>query len=190
VPPATGAAEISSDPTGAIVHIDGTPVGQTPFVDSRLKAGTHKVEIVKDGFEPWSGSLSVQAGKRARVDARLKSLAFSAPATPPPAEADPNRIYVNAPPEVETPARKVSGASASYPPRAPRLKSGDSVSVRVNFIVTETGEVTDMRIVESGGRGVDDAVLGAIRQWKYSPALRKGTPVKVRVEFKQTFRAG
>ena len=103
---------------------------------------------------------------------------------------DANRIYVNSPAEVDTPARKTSGASAAYPQKAPRLKSGDSVSVRITFVVTEDGEVTDLRIVESGGRGVDDAVLSAVKKWKYSPAVKKGTPVKVRVEFRQTFRAG
>ena len=39
-------------------------------------------------------------------------------------------------------------------------------------------------------RGVDEAVLAAVKKWKYSPAVKKGTPVKVRVEFRQTFRAG
>ena len=86
-PPATGAAEIASDPPGAVVTLDGTAVGQTPFVDARLKVGTHKVDITKEGYEPWSGTVTVQAGKRARVDARLRNLAFSAPTPPPPADA-------------------------------------------------------------------------------------------------------
>jgi len=189
-PPATGAAEISSEPSGATVRIDGTPVGQTPFADPRMKTGTHRVEVVKDGFETWSGTVSVQAGKRARVDARLRSTAFAAP-TPAPDTVDVDRIYVNSPAEVDTPARKISGMSASYPTdRASRLKSGDSVSVRVGFVVTETGEVTDIRVVESAGRLVDEAVLKAVRTWKYSPAVKKGTKVKVRHEFIQTFRAG
>ena len=62
--------------------------------------------------------------------------------------------------------------------------------MRISFVVTEDGEVTDLRIVESAGRGVDEAVLSAVKKWKYSPAVKKGTPVKVRVEFRQTFRAG
>jgi TonB family protein len=190
-PAATGAAEIASDPPGAIVSIGGTPVGQTPFLDPKMKTGAHKVEITKEGYEPWSGTVNVQPGKKARVDARLKSVAFSAPVTTPPAEvADSNRIYVNSPAEVDTPARKTSGQSAGYPQKAARLKSGDSVSVRVTFVVTEEGEVTDVRVVESGGRGVDEAVMAAVKKWKYSPAVKKGTPVKVRVEFRQTFRAG
>jgi TonB family protein len=186
--PATGSAEISSVPPGATVRIDGTPVGQTPFVDPRLRTGTHRIEVAKEGFETWSGTVSVQAGKRARVDARLRSAAFAAPA---PDVVDVNRIYVNSPAEVDTLARKIAGMSASYPTdRAVRLKSGGSVSVRVGFVVTETGEVTDIRIIESAGRLVDEAVLKAVRTWKYSPAVKKGTTVKVRHEVRQTFRAG
>ena len=187
--PATGAAEISSEPPGAAVRIDGTPVGQTPFVDPKMKSGAHRVEVLKDGYEPWSGSVTVQAGKRARVDARLRFAIVAAP-VPRPEEVDVNRIYVNSPAEVDTPARKISGMSASYPTdRAARLKSGNSVSVRLGFVVTESGEVTDVRVVESAGRLVDDAVLTAVRTWKYSPAVKKGTKVKVRVDFRQTFRA-
>jgi TonB family protein len=146
--------------------------------------------VVKEGFETWSGTLAVQAGKRAQVEARLRSAAFAEPTPAPAGAVDVNRIYVNSPAEVDTPARKLSGMSASYPSdRSVRLKSGNSVSVRLGFVVTETGEVTDLRIIESAGRLVDDAVLGAVRTWKYSPAVKKGTKVKVRVDFRQTFRA-
>jgi TonB family protein len=136
--------------------------------------------------------VSVQAGKRARVDARLRSAAFAAPTTqaPAPDVVDVNRIYVNSPAEVDTPARKISGMSPSYPTdRAAQLESGKSVSVRLSFVVTETGEVTDVRVMESAGRLVDEAVLSAARTWKYSPAVKKGTKVKVRVDARQTFRA-
>jgi TonB family protein len=187
----TGVAEISSDPPGAIVRIDGAPVGQTPFSDARMKTGTHRVEVVKEGFEPWSGTVTVSSGKRARLDARLRRVVVAAAPTPPPSdEVDVNRIYVNSPAEVDVPARKLSGASASYPTgRAARMKSGSSVSVRLGFVVTEEGEVTDLRVVESAGKLVDEAVLKAVRTWKYSPAVKQGTKVKVRVDFRQTFRA-
>jgi TonB family protein len=191
-PAATGIAEITSDPPGATVRINGTPVGQTPFSDPKIKTGTHRLEVTRDGYEPWSGTITVQPGKRARAEARLRSLTVAAATPPPPVvdDVDVNRIYVNSPAEVDTPARKISGSSASYPSdRAARLKSGASVSVRLGFVVTETGDVTDVRIVESAGRLVDDAVLKAVRNWKYSPAVKKGTKVKVRVDFRQTFRA-
>ena len=189
--PATGMAEITSDPPGATVRIDGTPVGQTPFSDPKMKTGSRRVEMTREGFEPWSGTINVQAGKRARVDARLRTVFVAAPPpTAAPDVVDVNRIYVNAPPEVDVPAQRVSGASAAYPSdRGARLKSGTSVSVRLGFIVNEDGSVTDVRVVESAGRLVDEAVLKAVRTWRYSPAVKKGTRVKVRVDFRQTFRA-
>ncbi|HET7745845.1 MAG TPA: TonB family protein, partial [Vicinamibacteria bacterium] len=188
--PATGAAEVISQPPGATVVIDGTPSGQTPFSAPRLRAGLHQVELRRDGYEVWTGTIDVQAGKKARLDAALRPVAQKP--TPPPVEpVDPNRIYVNSPAEVDAVARKASGASAAYPSdRAPRMKSGESVSVRVSFVVTESGDVTDIKVVESAGRIIDEAVVSAVRGWKYTPALKQGQKVKVRVEFRQTFRAG
>jgi TonB family protein len=56
-------------------------------------------------------------------------------------------------------------------------------------VVSENGEVTDARVVESGGKILDEAVLSAVRKWKYAPATKKGTKVKVQMTFRQTFRA-
>jgi TonB family protein len=60
----------------------------------------------------------------------------------------------------------------------------------VAFVVDEEGDVVDPRVVESGGKIVDDAVVSAVRSWRYSPAVKRGTRVKVRITMKQTFRAG
>jgi serine/threonine-protein kinase len=188
--PTTGSADIVSNPAGAAVKIDGVAAGQTPLSDYKLKPGSHKVEMTKDGFEPWSGTVTVTGGKKARADAFLKAIPKPT-ATPPPAdEVDVNKIYVNSAQDVDVLARKVSGPSASYPGNASRLKSGDSVSVRIGFVVTETGEITELKVLESAGKVVDDAVMEAVKKWKYSPAVKKGVKVKTRVEFRQTFRAG
>jgi TonB family protein len=187
---ATGVGEVQSNPSGASVSIDGVPAGSTPLTDLKLKPGSHRVEVTRDGYEPWSGSLSVLPGRPARVDAVLRPLPRATP-TPDPNAVDPSRIYVNAASEVDVLAKKISGNSASYPSdRAPRLKSGEAVSVSVSYVVTEAGEVTDLKVTESAGQVVDEAVTSAIRRWKYSPAVKKGVKVKVRVAFKQTFRAG
>jgi TonB family protein len=188
--PTTGAVDVVSNPPGAAVKIDGAPAGQTPLNDYKLKPGSHRVEMSRDGFEPWGGNVTVVAGKRARVDAFLKAVSKPT-ATPPPAEVvDQSRVYVNSAQDVDVLARKISGASASYPGNAKRLRSGDSVSVRISFVVNETGEISDMKVQESADKVVDEAVMDAVRKWKYSPAVKKGVKVKVRVEFRQTFRAG
>jgi len=160
----------------------------TPFPDFKIRVGSHKVELSRDGYEPWSGTLVVEAGRKGRLDVQLTPKTVAAP---PPADLpDPNRIYSNTTAEVDTQAKKAAGQSVGYPDGAPKLKSGESVSVSVSFVVLESGDVTDPRVVESGGRILDDAVLSTIRTWKYTPAVKKGVKVKVRVTLRQTFRAG
>jgi TonB family protein len=191
VAPVTGSVEIVSEPAGAAISVDGNPAGQAPLPALRLKPGSHKVDAAKEGFEPWSGSVTVEAGKKARVLAELKAIVKATPPpTPKPDVVDTSRIYVNAPSEVDDVAKKISGPSVSYPGGAPRLKSGDSVSVSVAIIVDENGDVQDAKITESAGKTIDDAVLAAIRKWRYTPATKQGIKVKVKIGFKQTFRAG
>ncbi len=184
--PAQGTAEVTSQPSGALVKINGVPAGHTPFMD-KLKLGSHTVEVAKDGFEPWSGSIAVKAGKKTAIHAWLKGMVRATP-TPVPT-FDPNRIHaVN---EVDTQARKVSGATASYPGgKAPKLKSGQTVSVTVSFVVNQDGTVSDVSVVEPGGAEVDREVSRAVAGWKYTPAVKNGVKVKTRMTFKQTFRAG
>ncbi len=188
--PTTGLADILSSPIGATVTVDGAKLGLTPLTGVRMKPGTRLVEVAREGYEPWTGSLVVQPGQRSRLDASLRALAKAPPPPPPVNAVDTSRIYANTPAEVDTPARKTGGLSVSYPDSAPRLRSGDSVSVSLAFVVNEYGDVTDMRVVESGGKILDETVQAAVRGWKYAPAMKKGTRVKVRVTFKQTFRAG
>jgi serine/threonine-protein kinase len=180
-----GMAEVHSTPAGARVRIDGVPVGLTPLRQHGLKPGGHAVEVVKDGFEPWSGRLDVQREGIARTFAQLRPLPRAIP-TPEP--ADLARVYL--PNEVDTAPRRIQGGSAPYPERAPRLRPGKDLTVGGTFVVTEAGEVTDLKITESAGRLIDEAVLAAVRTWKYAPGSKRGAKVKVRLSFKQTYRAG
>jgi serine/threonine-protein kinase len=182
VAPATGLADIVSVPSGAVVTVDGAALGYTPLASWKLKPGSHEVHIMKDGHEPWEGTVVVQPGKRARVDVELKA---NVPSPQPTIEAiDPNKAYEVA--EVDARPTKVSGEWAT----APKLKSGERISVAGSFVVNEKGEVTDLRITESGGKSLDESVAAAIRKWKYAPATRKGVKVKVRLPFRQTFTTG
>jgi len=189
VPPAQATLTVLSTPFGAGVTVDGNAAGQTPLTNLRLRPGSHRVELRKPGYEPWSQAVTASAGESLKVDAILK-VSAPAPTPPPVAALDPERVYLNLASDVDTPARKLSGPSVSYPDRAPRLRSGESVSVRVSFVVDAEGQVTELKVVESGGKLLDDAVVSAIRTWSYSPAVKHGVKVKVRIEMKQTFRAG
>jgi TonB family protein len=182
VAPTAGQADVLSVPSGAVVTVDGAAVGYTPLMSWKLKPGIHKVEVTKDGHEPWSGSVTVAPGKRIRVDAELKP---HAPVPLPTMEAvDPARVYEVA--EVDARPNKLGGEWAA----APKLRSGERISVGGSFVVNEKGEVTDLRITESGGKALDESVAAAIRKWKYAPATRRGVKVKVRLPFRQTFTTG
>jgi TonB family protein len=60
----------------------------------------------------------------------------------------------------------------------------------MSFVVNENGDVVDLKVLESGGKILDEAVTAAVRTWKYTPAVKKGVKVKASITFKQTFRAG
>jgi TonB family protein len=185
-----GGADVVSTPPGASVSVDGRSVGTTPLAGLKLRPGRHRLEVALAEHETWSGAVDVAAGETGRVEVRLRAL--PKPSTPPtPEPVDVARVYENTAREVDTLAKKVAGTSPSYPSdRAPRLKSGERVSVLVHFVVTETGEVQDVSVAESAGKAVDDVVASAVRGWKFQPATRHGTRVKVRVVFKQTFLGG
>jgi TonB family protein len=97
---------------------------------------------------------------------------------------DPAKVYEVA--EVDARPNKLSGEWAP----APKLKSGERISVGGSFVVNERGEVTDLRITESASKSLDESVAAAIRKWRYAPATRRGVKVKVRLPFRQTFTTG
>ena len=150
------------------------------------------IEVTLEGHENWTSRIEVKVGELVKVDAALKPLPRAKPvATPTPDAVDPNRIYQNVLGEVDVAARRTSGNFAEWPRGVQQMKSDDSASVTVMFVVTEAGEVQDPKVTESSGRPqVDEAVLKAVKTFRYAPATKKGVKVKVKVSFKQTFRAG
>lgn len=81
---------------------------------------------------------------------------------------------------------RVGGESAAYPPRARKLKLGGSVLI--DLIVDENGLPTDARVAESAGPILDEAVLTAVRAWRFEPARKDGVRVKVRWQARHTYR--
>jgi hypothetical protein len=191
VAPTIGTGDILSTPTGAAVTFDGQPAGTTPLRGLSLKPGTHRIELRKEGFQPYAGNLVVVAGKHARMAATLKSDAPKiTPSPEPPKDTfDLNKVYEEG--EVDTRPKRVSGPSSpTYPKKAPSLKSVDKVSVTVTWVVTPSGEIADPQITQSAGKLVDDAVLEMLSKQKYEPGIKKGQKVKVRMLRIYTFRSG
>jgi TonB family protein len=187
-----GRVSFTSTPAGAEVTVGSQVVGKTPLEGVGLAPGRHRVSMALEGHAPWKGSVEVVAGRRISLAAPLEPVAEAAPPPPPePEPVDTARIYENKPGQVDQVAKKKSGASPSYPSdRAPRLKSGEKVSVTFSFVVSETGEVVDLEVLESAGKMIDDVVTTAVGKWRYEPATIRGTPVRVRIVRKQTFLGG
>ncbi|MBF9223829.1 TonB family protein [Hymenobacter ruricola] len=58
----------------------------------------------------------------------------------------------------------------------------DATRILFGFVVTETGEVTNARILKSLNRRVDAAVLQAVRALpRFHPGRHQGVPVRVRL---------
>ena len=186
--PTTGTADILSTPAGATVTVDGKAAGRTPLSAVALKPGARRVEMALEGHEPWSGTVDVVAGQKGRVDVRLKPIRGEAEAD---AGAGRHRARLRPGATSTRRPKRRSGESPSYPRSgAPKLRSGERVSVIVRFVVTETGDVQDVSVVESAGKAVDAVVVQAVKGWKYEPATKRGVKVRSQMLLKQTFLGG
>lgn len=73
-----------------------------------------------------------------------------------------------------------------YPAAA--LRRGVEGHVDVTFTVSETGRVSDVRVLSSNpGTLFNQAALDAVRQWRFQPATRDGSPVPARLEVRIRF---
>jgi TonB family protein len=60
--------------------------------------------------------------------------------------------------------------------------------VEMEIVVRADGSVGSVRLLRGLGFGLDQRAIDAVRQWKFSPATRHGTPVDVLVEVAVEFR--
>jgi hypothetical protein len=68
----TGDLAIESVPTGAAVFLNQRLVGETPLQLTPLRAGSHAIRIEHEGYERWTTSVIVPAGKQTHLSADLQ----------------------------------------------------------------------------------------------------------------------
>jgi TonB family protein len=84
------------------------------------------------------------------------------------------------------PPRLLREVKADYTEDArQRNIAGDVV---LEIVVRRDGSVGDVRILRGLGGGLNDRAVQAVRQWKFAPAQRLGTPVDVLVEVAVEFK--
>ncbi len=88
--------------------------------------------------------------------------------------------------EIDRPLTALAKVPPVYPMRARRRNIEGWVKIR--FIVTEEGKVTDIKISESRpGKIFDAAVIRCVSSWRFSPGTVEGVAVKTYVETKVVF---
>jgi len=88
---------------------------------------------------------------------------------------EPGRIYS---------AREVDQRATAVYKKRPRIR-GSSFSrlsnpkINMLFVVDEQGKVAEVRILRSTGDSeLDELMVDAMRQWQFTPAMRRGKPVR------------
>src|SRR5438874_842196 len=84
------------------------------------------------------------------------------------------------------PPRLLHEVRADYTEEArQRAIAGDVV---LEIVVRRDGSVGDLKILQGLGGGLNDRAVQAVRQWRFAPAQRQGTPVDVIVEVAVEFK--
>jgi len=55
-------------------------------------------------------------------------------------------------------------------------------------VVRSDGTIGNVRVLQGLGSGLDQRAVDAVRQWRFNPARRYGTPVDVMVEIAVEFK--
>jgi TonB family protein len=176
--PITMKLSVSAEPAGATVFVDGRPLGEAPVSGASMPIGMHEVRIEKRGYAPYIHSVEGSAGESVELSARLTPLATAAAR---PARPSPSPVVEGALVPFDatvTPPARIAGNPPEYPDAARRLNMLGTV--KLEMIVDEDGEPTNLRVVESAGEILDGAVLDAVRGWRYDPARKDGVRVKLR----------
>ncbi len=76
-----------------------------------------------------------------------------------------------------SPPERISSVSIQYPEKARKARITGTVIIRA--IIDEQGNVASTEVLKGLPLGLDRAAEESVRQWKFTPAMQNGKPVKV-----------
>jgi protein TonB len=185
---------VETQPAGMHVWVDGAQAGPSPLILRDLSPGTHRIRVVEPGYAPAELTLELARGTTAaplrfvmtpvKGDGQLAAIppvtSVAAPRVAPTRKGD--FVELDA---TNRPPRQIEGPTPSYPDEARRLKL--SGSVLIDMIVTEKGRPERIRVLESAGAVLDEAVIEAVGRWRFEPASKSGVRVRTRWQYRHTF---
>jgi len=83
------------------------------------------------------------------------------------------------------PPQVVHRVEPQYPPRANRQKRAGGVIL--DAVIPEDGSPRIVRVIQSLDWELDENAINALKQWRFSPAMKDGRPVKVRMNIAINF---
>ena len=87
---------------------------------------------------------------------------------------------------VSVPAHLTSNGRPVYPPQA--RGAGLEADVPLEIVVDAHGRVVESKLLGHAGHGFDESAQRAIRTYHFTPAVRDGAPVRVRMRWTVAFR--
>ncbi|MBC8552844.1 MAG: PEGA domain-containing protein, partial [Candidatus Brocadiales bacterium] len=125
-----GSVNIKSEPSKAIVIVDGKEVGNTPVDVGDLMPGTHLVEINMEDYETWSKNVEIVIGKNVDLTAMLQLKTGSFTIISEPAETT---IYIDGK-EVGTTPLTIDAPSPGKHSVEARLDGYETWSRSIDFV--------------------------------------------------------
>ena len=143
----SGIIEVTSEPAGAEVTVNGQPRGLTPTKVDGVPKGRATVEIKKNGFEDESRELSIVAGESQTLFVKLNGLPGTMSLSSIP---DGARFYVNDRPEGKGPISLTGLKPGSYTIRVE--KEGFATSTKTVSLENGGAIVEEFRLENVMGR--------------------------------------
>jgi TonB family protein len=173
---AVGSLRIVSVPEGAEVSLDGKVLGKTPFRWRNAPAGEHALVFRKEGYQDRTLTIPVIANKTTSAETQLVEVPKEvAPQVPEQPVVTPGML-VELGPDVTPP--KISKRNiAEFSAAMKKLKREGTV--RLSLLISETGQVIAVKIVESPHPVLESAATKLVKDWVYTPAMKNGVPVRV-----------
>jgi TonB family protein len=189
--PQSGTLVVQSNPEGAFIIVNNRALGTTPKTLGNQKPGKVAVTLKKDGYRDYSETIRISAGKSVNINANLEEIpkvVVKPPEPVKPVEPEVRRgELVTLGPDV-TPPKSIKKAFAKYPDAARRQRLEGVVGLSI--LVSETGQVIDVKVTRSANPILDEAAVSAVKEWQYQPATKKGVQVRVWLPVSMSFQAG
>jgi len=151
VGPKTGSIYATSSPSGASVFLDGSSYkqGTTPIKITGVAAGSHNIRFSKSGYNDYTRTKSVKAGKTSSINVNLLQATSSISVASTPSGAS---VYLDGSHKGTTPMEitgvstgshtiKLSKSGYKDDTRKISVKAGETISINLNFLQA-TGSIS------------------------------------------------